>query len=174
MATRCSPANPQETVVPQRHARSQRAKHLPRAGRQRALNDGPLPTHGGAVSLRVLDRQDQPNRPRVLRREHLTLPQCGPVLQLEVNEQPLNLNMQDLPRAEEDKVRRTAVVTGGDLDRRLPDGVRNALQKRRHSELAGIAQARLAGRVCPQGHVEPNGTGNCEERVGLRPAVTRP
>ena len=122
---------------------------------------------GCAIPRRVLDCHHQANGPSMACRKVVALQRVAAVLPLPIEDEPIDLNVDDLARTEETHVDGLAMVAGGYLQLRLPRRVRSRAQELSNDQLTGISERWWIGRIRLEHEVETNRGADRTQRVEL-------
>ena len=129
--------------------------------------------HECPVSTSVLDREHKVHGSCVLRSQRVPLHGCAAQRILEIDDTPLQLHVDDLLWTKEDHVRGTS--------ERIADGKLECWPQRwmcladdalRHSQLTGVAERRLLGRVCLHADAHAHPEADCADGVEVGSGVT--
>ena len=130
-----------------------------------------MPLNGGPIPTRVLDDEHQPHRSAVRGGQSLALPIGSPELILEVDDEPLDLDGDDLGCAKEDEIDGLTMGPDCKLDLRPERPMSPRDQRLRERELTGVAQGGRAPREDAQNQVESDGLGDGSQRVDFDPRI---
>ena len=94
------------------------------------------------------------------------------MLLLPVEDEPIDLDGENLAGAEETHVDGLAMVAGGHLQLRLPRRMRGRAQELSMDQLTGISQRWWPGRIRLEHEIEPNRGADGTQRIELGAAIT--
>jgi hypothetical protein len=161
---RLASADPEEAVTAEWLSASQGGEHLARSGRKSRPDEGGMEGDRGAIAFGVLDHHDEPNRPLVPGGQVVALQAIPPIERLEVRDHSIDLGVDDLARPEESDVARLTVVTGRQLELRLPGRMGQPAHQLRDRKLCGIPQRGPTHPIATNHDIEPDRISHCAQR----------
>ena len=168
-----TPSEPEQAVPPERLPDTNGLENLARACGERRSDEHEMRLDSRVVPRRVLDHHNQPHGASMLVGESLALLIGAAVLGLEVRCHSLDLYAEDLPRPEEADVDRLTLLTGSDLELRMPRVMRLPSELLHEPKLPRVSQRRLSPRVCPEDEVETDDLRHGADRLDTQPAVAQ-
>jgi hypothetical protein len=155
-------AQPEEPVAAERLPGSQRTQDVAGSGGKHVLQELHVRREDRPVPGSVLHDHYEPYGALMLRVEVVALESVSPMLSLEIEDEPIDLAVQDLIRAEEPDVGSLPVYAGRDLQLRPPRPMRDRAQRRRHLELPRVAQLQRRSGIASNDDIDAHG---CSHRA---------